>query len=199
MSIIRLAITIAIFMVAFLLITPCLADILIIGEKPYTYRYIINNTDAYPDYTFLTTNEIMPEPYPNLIENGSFGGGYKLNGFILHAVKRSLLDAGVIDILKSKEKTEKNLTSYFENLPVAISNLSLPVGTSINDSIPLDNITVILTVHEINGTVFNITKTKTLYGFENGTVAEELIRQGGAAQSENPSLNAEMKSLESFS
>jgi hypothetical protein len=182
-----------------LLVTSAIGDIAIVGEKQYSFRYVINNTGQYPDYYFLTTNVIMPEPVPNLVENGTFGGGYKLNGFILHAVKKADLDPGVVDTLRSQDRKGENLTAYFEKFPLITSNISLPVSTSLDQTIPVDNITVVLSIDDINSTVLNVSKTMTLYGFENGTVSEDLDRHTSSTLPGDTSLSAEMKSLELFS
>ena len=155
-------------------IFPALADIPVEGVKQYNYQYIINNTTDFPDYVFLTSSEIWGFEHPARVINGTFGGGYKLDGFVLHAMKGADLDATIQEQIDTPEQTGKNLTAYFATAPLATSDIVLPVSTGMNDSIPINNITVLLDVQEINGSVLNMTKVKTLIGFENGTIQEEM-------------------------
>ncbi|MFH0968694.1 MAG: hypothetical protein V1862_13525, partial [Methanobacteriota archaeon] len=65
---------------------PVIADIPIEGMKQYNYQYVINNSFEYPDYLFLTSSEIWNFEHPFIVVNGTFSGGYKLDGFVLHAM-----------------------------------------------------------------------------------------------------------------
>jgi len=169
------------------------ADIPIEGMKQYSYQYIINNTADYPDYVFLTSSEIWQFTMPTLVVNGTFGGGYKLDGFILHAIAREDLDQAVMDQLHDAKNENPDLTDYFEKAPIKTSEALLPVAVTIDDQIPVSNISVILSINDIGETDLNITKEKTIFGFENGTSDEapyieetesELVDQVGNFQME---------------
>lgn len=155
------------------LILPLGADIPIAGMKQYDYQYVINNTGDYPDYLFLTSSEIWNFEYPSLVVNGTFSGGYKLDGFVLHAIRQADLDPAVKGELTTPENVKKNLSAYFESAPLVTSELILPVATSINDTVPLTNLSVLLQVTGINARNLNITKVKTIYQYQNGTIREE--------------------------
>lgn len=166
------------------IIIPTLADIPVEGIKQYNYQYMINNTADYPDYVFLTSSEIWHFEHPSVVVNGTFGGGYKLDGFVLHAIKETNLDATVKEQMTTADQIAENLSGYFASAPLATSEILLAVSIGMNDSIPLNNITVLLEVQNINGSELNITKVKTSLGFENGTVQEEINNEDiGAAQS----------------
>lgn len=157
-----------------LLIMPLEADIAVTGMKQQTYQYIINNTEAFPDYQFLTSSEIWNYEYPSLVINGTFGGGYKLDGFVLHAIKQKDLDPAVRTELSSSDHEKKNLSAYFEKAPMATSDLLLPVGTTLNETLQVQNLTVLLRIDEISNRTLNVTRLKTVYQYENGTSSEEL-------------------------
>jgi len=161
-------------MLATLVIMPLEADIAVTGMKQQTYQYIINNTEDYPDYQFLTSSEIWNYEYPSLVINGTFGGGYKLDGFILHAIRQNDLDPAVRAELNTSDHEKKNLSVYFESAPMATSDLLLPVATTLNETLQVQNLTVILRIDEISNRTLNVTRLKTIYQYENGTSSEEL-------------------------
>lgn len=191
-------IRIFILLLAVWIVTPGIADIPLVGEKQYSYRYIINNSADYPDYTFFTSSEIWQYAMPTLVVNGSFGGGYKLDGFILHAVKNSEIDPAVLDLMGSTNQEEKNLTPYLEKAPIRTADVLLPVSVSLDKAIPVDNISVVLLVNALNETAFTVTKVKTLYGFENGTTGEEIFVENPDNESSGRS-DLGMESLQLFS
>ncbi len=155
------------------LTAPLVADTPIIGMKPYNYQYVINNTAEFPDFQFLTSSEIWNFDYPSLVVNGTFGGGYKLDGFTLHAIRKDKLDPSIREELATVDHEQKNLSSYFETAPLVTSDLSLPVATTLNDTIPVTNLTVLLQINNITAQTLNVTKIKTIYYYENGTTLEE--------------------------
>jgi len=165
---------IIVLMLATLVIMPLEADIAVTGMKQQTYQYIINNTEDYPDYQFLTSSEIWNYEYPSLVINGTFGGGYKLDGFILHAIRQNDLDPAVRAELNTSDHEKKNLSVYFESAPMATSDLLLPVATTLNETLQVQNLTVILRIDEISNRTLNVTRLKTIYQYENGTSSEEL-------------------------
>lgn len=68
------------------------ADIAVEGISDYSFHYNISNLGQFPDYVFLTSSAIWGWDYPQVISDGTFGGGYKLDGFVLHAILSSDLD-----------------------------------------------------------------------------------------------------------
>ncbi len=153
------------------------ADVPVEGITQYTYQYLINNTAEYPEYTFVTSSEIWGFDQPSLVLNGSFGGGYKLDGFVLHAIKSADLSEEVLEELSSQGEDNLNLSQYFTTAPMATCELLLPVSTGMDSAIPLSNITVILHISEISGTDLNATREKTIYRYENGTAWEEMTSE----------------------
>lgn len=170
-------ILVSILILVTMLIMPLNADTPITGMKQYNYQYDITNTADYPDYLFLTSSEIWNFEYPSLIVNGTFGGGYKLDGFILHAIKKEDMSQTVKEELTSSDHDKKNLSPYFESAPLATSEILLPVSTSLSDKIPLTNLTVQLQVTGISDRILNITKIKTIYHYVNGTSSEEMDQE----------------------
>lgn len=164
------------------------ADIAVTGIKQQTNQYVINNTELFPEYQFLTSSEIWNYEYPSLVVNGTFGGGYKLDGFVLHAIKRTDLDPTVLADLSSPEREKKNLSAYFESAPLATSDLLLPVTTSLNENLSVSNLTVLVNIEGINKKNLNVSKIKTIYQYENGTKSEE-IEQTKPKESESATLN----------
>jgi hypothetical protein len=167
---------------------PVQADIAITGIKQQNYQYIINNTEAYPDFQFLTSSEIWNYEYPSLIVNGTFSGGYKLDGYVLHAIRQKDLDPAVRTELMHQEREKKNLSVYFESAPLATSDLLLPVSTSLNETIPIRNLTVLLNIEGIDNKTLNVSRIKTIYQYENGSSNEEM-EQSKPKESEFSSLN----------
>jgi hypothetical protein len=164
--------SILIVILAGFLFIPALADVPIEGMKQYNYQYVINNSVEYPDFIFLTSSEIWNFEHPSIVVNGTFGGGYKLDGFVLHAMKEADLDPLIKEQLGTETQERTDLTKYFSSAPLATADVMLPVATSINDTIPLSNLTVLLQIQNIQDTELNITKTRMVYGFENGTTID---------------------------
>lgn len=156
-----------------LIITPTPGDIPIEGITPYNYQYQITNTANFSDYSFLISSEIWGFDSPHLVNNGTFGGGYKLDGFILHAIRNSDLDPEVRESLISHEEGEKNLVEYFKNVQLATSSMLLPVSTGIDSAIPLSNITVMLQIEDIVDRDLAVSETKKVFWYLNGTVEEK--------------------------
>jgi hypothetical protein len=176
-----------------------IADVPITGEKQYSYRYVINNFADYSDYLFITSSEIWQYQMPGLVLNGTFGGGYKLDGFILHAIKKTDFDPVALDIFNSADVENKNLSNYLESAMKLTSDLHLPIATSMSEKILLDNITVILSINEINETDFNVSRIKTIFGFENGTTDEEHYIEENEEDLSNMFGDVRLDSLELFS
>lgn len=170
------------------LFIPVHADIAVTGVKLVTNQYVINNTELFPHYQFLTTSEIWSYESPSLVINGTFGGGYKLDGFILHAIKRTDLDPVILADISSPERVKKNLSSYFESAPLATSDLLLPVSTSLNENLSVNNLTVLLNIEGIDKKNLNISRIKTIYQYENGTKSE-VIEQTKPNKGDYVSLN----------
>ena len=173
----RVNILILILILAGMFLTPAFGDVPIEGMKQYNYQYHINNTEEYPEYMFLTSSEIWGFEQPSIVVNGTFGGGYKLDGFVLHAMKEADLDPLIKEQMSRETQETKNLTGYFKSLSLATSDVLLPISTPIIDTIPLSNLTVLLQIQGITDTGLNVTKIRTVYGFENGTTIDQKYRE----------------------
>ena len=163
---------------AVLLLSLCAsADVKVEGWKDLSYDYIISNINEYPDYVFLTSSNIWGWKYASLINStGSFGKGYKLDDFIVHAAKASDFDQGLFFSHPDEyNPNTANCTDYCQNnSKIVSSSLKLPKATSIEEILALEKIEVFLKIDNITDQALNISKTKTLYYYENGTVQELL-------------------------
>ncbi|HWQ68264.1 MAG TPA: hypothetical protein VN372_15525 [Methanospirillum sp.] len=157
-----------------LLFLPTFADVPVEGMKQYNYQYVINNTADYPDYFFLTSSEIWKWNDPKPVLNGTFQDGYKFDGFVLHAIKQTDMDPGILSALMDPmEAPEKNLTEYFEKVSIATANVSLPVSTTVDDTIPLIDIQVNLHVNSISPTDLNVSMSSVIFRYTD-TRSEEI-------------------------
>jgi hypothetical protein len=163
-----------VLIMAGMLLVSVVADIPIEGMKQYNYQYVINNSAEYPEYIFLTSSEIWGFDHPSIVVNGTFGGGYKLDGFVLHAMKEKSLYPTIKEQMGSDEQEKPDVTKFFDTAPVLTSDIMLPVSTTIDEKIPLTNLTVFLAIQEISDTGLNITREKTRYGYQNGTVWDQI-------------------------
>ncbi len=168
----------AMLLIALLLSFAAMADIKIEGWRNQNYDYIITDMKDFPDYVFLTSSAIWGWEYASRINStGSFGGGYKLDSFVVHAIKAS-------DFSRYKFYTNRydyepetvNCTEYCQDSPkIVSSNLTLPKSISVEEIIPLKKIEVYLKVDSITSQSLNISKIKMLYYYENGTVQEHPV------------------------
>jgi len=171
----KIAIQIFLLFLTGMLLTPVIADVPIEGMKQYNYQYVINNSADYPEYLFLTSSEIWGYEHPSIVVNGSFGGGYKLDGFVLHAMKEADLNPLIREELGTvNQKTD--LPGYFTSAPLVTSEVMLPVATNMDDTVPLTNLTILLQIQNITNAELNVTKIRTIYGFENGTTIDQVFQ-----------------------
>ncbi|MDM7940396.1 MAG: hypothetical protein QUS07_08650 [Methanothrix sp.] len=159
-----------------LLLLPCAsADVKVEGWREQSYDYVISNINEFPEYVFLTSSAIWGWEYTSVINStGHFGGGYKLDSFIVHAVKASDLDwqefSGQENV---SDQQAVNCTDYCQNNALIVSsNLTLPKATSVQEIVPPQKIEVFLKVGDITSKALNISKTKMVYYYSNGTVQE---------------------------
>lgn len=156
-----------------LLVSGAYADVPIPGMKGYENQYIISNIDDYPDYLFITSSAIWGWKHTSQVDRAtcSFGGGYKLDSFHLHAAKASDFNASIFAAGSSAD--EADCTAYCQgNLEIVSSSIDLPVSTLVNDTLPLSQIMVYLKVNSINDTCLDITRDRTVYQYDNGTSLE---------------------------
>jgi hypothetical protein len=163
-------------LIAIVLLSSCSADILIKGERNYNYDYNITNIKDYPEYVFLTSSAIWNWAYTSIINSatGHFGGGYKLDGFHLHAIAVSDFDQNMFFSQRDENDPERvNCTEYCQNnSKIVTSDLTLPVAISLNESMGVDRVEVYLRIDEITNESLNVSRTGTQYYFQNGTVKE---------------------------
>lgn len=160
--------------------SPAMADVAIEGVSQYNYQYHITNYADYPDYAFITSSAIWGWEYPQVVMNGSFGGGYKLDGFILHAVPLTDVDDTLLDTLAELrnpspdgDATERaSYAEYMSTIPVVTANVSLPVGTFYEDTLEIANVSADLTITTLNESSFNLTKDTAVFEYQNGEIAE---------------------------
>ncbi|HOJ97128.1 MAG TPA: hypothetical protein PK024_09880 [Methanospirillum sp.] len=169
-----------------ILIPALYADVAVEGVSTYSYQYHIVNVDDFPDYLFLTSSAIWGWEYPHIIENGTFGGGYKLDAFILHAILAPDIDVNKItggdtEESSSNAATENDTQTYLSSLPFLTANITLPVGAFYEDKLGIDNVTVNLSITTLNATAFEVKKESALFGLKNGSVL-----QVGIAGDEDP-------------
>jgi len=158
------------------LLLPCAyADVKVEGWREQSYDYTITNINDFPDYVFLTSSVIWGWEYASVLNGtGSFGGGYKLDGFHVHAIRSANFDKERFFRLKQENDQDAvNCTDYCRNnAEIVSSNLSLPRSVSVQETVPLQKILVQLKVEDITDRTLNISKTKMLYYYANGTVRE---------------------------
>ncbi len=164
------------FSVAILLLSlRALADVPVEGMKQVSYDYAISNIRDYPDYVFLTSSAIWGWKYASVINStGTFGGGYKLDRYEMHAIKALDFDRQEFFAARDEYNEEiANCTDYCRNNPMIVSsNLALPKATSVNLTMPIEKIEVLLRVNGITDRTLELSKTRMLYYYENGTVQE---------------------------
>jgi hypothetical protein len=152
-----------------------LADVRVEGWNEVEYKYIISNIKDYPEYLFLTSSAIWGWEYASVINStGEFGGGYKLDGFILNSIKRSDLEQErIIRQDGSDDLQTFNCTDYCQdNSNIVSSDISLPKAISMKEEQGVEGIEVYLKVEDINDQSLNLSKVKILYYYQNGTIAE---------------------------
>ena len=170
----RSCILCSIMILAILLIYgTAVADIPIKGMKDYYYEYILYNINDFPDYIFLTSSSIWGWKHATMIDKatGSFGGGYKLDGFRIHAIKSDDFKESLWHNSRSKNDQETNCAEYCgNNSKIVTSDLNLPKALSLKEDPLLDKIVVYLIVDEISDNALNISKTRIVYYNINGTI-----------------------------
>jgi len=158
------------------LLLPCaLADIKVEGWREQRYDYVITNIGDFPDYLFLTSSAIWGWDDTRILNStGSFGGGYKLDAFIVHAVPASNFDQQRFYRQAEVDTQESmNCTDYCQSNAFTVSsNLSLPKATQVQETVPLEKIEVHLKIDSITAQALGLSKTEMLYYYSNGTIQE---------------------------
>jgi len=154
------------------LLSAAYADIAVEGVSDYSFHYNISNFGQFPDYVFLTSSAIWGWDYPQVISDGTFGGGYKLDGFVLHAILSSDLDMERLGPGNDEATNDADemVHDYLKSLPFLTANISLPVGAFYDDKLGISNVSVILNITDLDETSFDVTKEAALFGYVNGTV-----------------------------
>jgi hypothetical protein len=145
-----------------LLLSSASADIPVEGKTDYDINYVITNIDQYQDYAFLTSSQIWGWEYADLINQstGTFGGGYKFDYYILHAILASKFD--LVGFKADPEEYAKN------NTLILTSEVSLPKKAQVDDTLKLDSIVVYLKIDSITHNSFNVSKTGMIYNYKDG-------------------------------
>ncbi|VVB72597.1 Uncharacterised protein [uncultured archaeon] len=168
-------IAIAIILAALLLFHCAFADVKVEGWISQNCKYIISNINDYPDYVFLTSSDIWGWEQASLIDkNGTFGGGYKLDSFIVHAARAQDFDRE--RFFRHRDESSPgyvNCTDYcMDNPKIVSSNITLDKAISINEILPLEKIECYLKIDNITSQRLNLSRTRMLYYYENGSTQE---------------------------
>ncbi|ABD41310.1 hypothetical protein Mhun_1579 [Methanospirillum hungatei JF-1] len=160
-----------------LLFSTASADVAVEGVSTYFYQYAISNFEEFKDYIFLTSSAIWGWEYPFIIQDGTFGGGYKLDGFVLHAIPSADIDPDTIADINAgdaltDETRDSGVSSYLASLPFLTANISLPKGAFFEDDLEIENVTVVLNITALNETSFDVKKDAALFGYRDGTVIQ---------------------------
>ncbi|MCA1917655.1 hypothetical protein [Methanospirillum hungatei] len=168
---------IVLILVTGLLFSTASADVAVEGMSPYFYQYDISNFEEFKDYLFLTSSAIWGWEYPFIIQDGTFGGGYKLDGFVLHAIPSADIDPDTIAAINAgdaltDESHDSEVSSSLSRLPFLTANISLPKGVFFEDDLGVLNVTVFLNITALNETSFDVKKEAALFGYRDGTVIQ---------------------------
>lgn len=159
------------------------ADIAIQGISPYNFQYNISNAWMYPDYQFLTSSAIWGWQVPGLIENGSFGGGYKLDSISIYAIRKDELNQTILDELnRSNTMTlagerggKVNLSGFLVQSSAIRANSSFPVAAFYEDDKDIQNVTVNLVITNLSPSGFNIIRDTAVFRYNSGKKSEVKI------------------------
>lgn len=148
------------------------ADIPVPGMSEYDIDYVIADFDNMTDYVFLVNSSIWGWDHSSIVSaDGTFGGGYKLDGFGLNAIPSEDFDEWAFS---------NDPRGFCENnTDIIPSSVYLPVAMTIDEKIPLDRVEVILTLYGINKEYLDFSKTSVIYYYRDGTVEELLIEPDG--------------------
>ena len=178
--------TLSLACIVVLLVVSCaLADIPIEGVTEYDYEYNLTNAWMYPEYMFLTSSLIWGWDEPRVIQNGTFGGGYKLDSFLVSALRKDAVNSTVLDMLNrsGEEGSEKEadgtlLSEYLSNAPVISANISLPVGGFFEDTLNIESVTVNLKITGFSDADMAIVRDTALFRYKDGKTAEMNVNKG---------------------
>jgi hypothetical protein len=156
--------------VAAIAVTTAYADVPVPGKEEFKINYRITNIGDFPDWLFITSSTIFGWEYAQVInDTGTFGGGYKLDEFLLHGIREMYIDLA---------RFKANPKSYAkEDNRFVLANLSLPVSRLVDERAALAGIEVLLEVDGINDQRFDVSMTEVIYRYKDGTT-EELIISG---------------------
>lgn len=148
------------------------ADIPVPGMSEYDIDYVIANIDDFSNNIFLVNSSIWGWEHSSIVSgDGTFGGGYKLDGFGLNAISAEDFDEWAFSI---------DPRGFCENnTDVIPSNIYLPVAMTIDEKVPLDRVEILLTLYGTDQRYLDITKTSVVYYYRDGTVEELLIEPYG--------------------
>ncbi|OPX78894.1 MAG: hypothetical protein A4E45_01009 [Methanosaeta sp. PtaB.Bin039] len=171
-EIMRLAALIGLLALSWPLLMPSVtADLLVPGTTYVSYQYRVTNLDEHPDYLIMATSEIWGCEYVTIINqsNPGFGGGYKLDGFVIVAQPAASFDP---------QAFWDNRTGYCASSSDLIrSDMALPVAFSVNKSIGLERAQVFLKV-DPGRDGLAVTPTRVVYSYEDGEQEDLPVGEG---------------------
>jgi len=146
------------------------ADIIPPGGKPVNYCFLVENTGDYPDYVFLLVTEVGNNINSyGMIEEGSCTSFYTLATPAIYAVSREDFNQTEIEGLEAGH----GLTlSYFESPAYLKSDIAFHGLKTIDENDPAESITDVFTIASFEGGILDISKSRVIYGFEDGTTEE---------------------------
>ncbi len=150
------------------------ADIIDENREIIYYDYQIVNIDEYPDYLIIAGSSIYGLDSAVPVVNGTFGGGYKLDGFKLYAINNT--EVKTMDLTNDQGEF-KNIAhgDYLRNLSMVVSDNTFNVAGSYEKDIGYDKIHVNLTILKLNDDVFEVNQTDRNVTFTNGTSIDSIF------------------------
>ncbi|MCX6817613.1 MAG: hypothetical protein NTU57_02025 [Candidatus Aenigmarchaeota archaeon] len=148
------------------------ADVLIPGYKGVEYCFQIENTNDFPDYTFVVHYTFAMENY-QVVRGNECMHFYKFNKPKIYAVKKSLFnEVPLISIMNSDNHSK--LTEYIANDKNFISSdVEIESISQIVDTDPSKKIVDELKIISIENDMLEIEKSKTIYTYTDGTTEEK--------------------------
>jgi len=148
------------------------ADLLIPGYKGVEYCFQIENTNDFPDYTFVVHYTFAMEGY-QVIRGNECLSFYKFNVPKIYAINKLLFnEAPLISIMNSGNHSK--LTEYIANDKNFIpSDVEIKAISQVVDTDPTKKIVDVLKIISIENDKLEIEKSKTIYTYTDDTTEEK--------------------------
>lgn len=158
------------------------ADSIMPGYKSVEYCFQLENTNDFPDYTFVVHYAFAMENY-QVVRGNECMHFYKFNKPKIYAVKKSLFnEVPLISIMNSDNHSK--LTEYIANDKNFISSdAEMEHAVPVVDTDPTEKIVDVLRIISVDENNAAIEKTKVIYTYTDGTTEEKVY----ASQDVRPS------------